>query len=129
MWQLTMKTPADQNWTPAATFPTVTEAARCIVHLEGIPKNGLFLEFYVETDEFGSDDEAFRVFHYTGQRALRHQAKPSKLKASRDMKPSAHSSEHGGRMRRDPAKAVQVLDTMAGIFRQRQEVDTRQAQR
>jgi hypothetical protein len=70
MWQLTMKTPADKDWTPVATFATVTEAARRIVELEGIPKNGLFLEFYVETDEFGTDDEAFRVFHCTGKLAL-----------------------------------------------------------
>ena len=70
MWQLTMKTPADKDWIPVGTFATVTEASRRIVKLEGIPKNGLFLEFYVETDEFGTDDEAFRVFHYTGQRAL-----------------------------------------------------------
>jgi hypothetical protein len=48
----------------------VTEAARRIFELEGTPKNGLFLEFDVETDEFGTDDEAFRVFHYTGKRAL-----------------------------------------------------------
>jgi hypothetical protein len=61
MWQLAMKTPADKDWMPVSTFATVTEAARRIVELEGIPKNGLF---------FGSDEEAFRVFHYTGQRAL-----------------------------------------------------------
>jgi hypothetical protein len=48
----------------------VTEAARRIAELEGTPKNGLFLKFYVETNEFGTDDEAFRVFHYTGKRAL-----------------------------------------------------------
>ena len=70
MWQLRMKTPADHDWMPVSTFATVTEAARRIVELEGIPKHGLFLEFYVETDECGTDDEAFRVFHYTGQRAL-----------------------------------------------------------
>ena len=28
------------------------------------------LEFYVETGEWGTDEAAFRVFHYTGQRAL-----------------------------------------------------------
>ena len=70
MWQLAMKTPADKDWTPVSTFATVTEAARRIVELEGVPTNGLFLEFYVETNEFGTDDEAFRVFHYTGKRAL-----------------------------------------------------------
>ncbi|MBV8738069.1 MAG: hypothetical protein JO007_12580 [Alphaproteobacteria bacterium] len=52
------------------TFGSVTEAARRIVQLDGIRKNGLFLQFYVETNEFGTDDEAFRVFHYTGKRAL-----------------------------------------------------------
>ena len=51
---------------PVSTFATVTEAARRIVELEGIPNNGLFLEYYVETNEFGTDGEAFRVFHYTG---------------------------------------------------------------
>ena len=66
MWQLTMKTPADKDWLPVATFATVTEAARRIVELEGMPTNGLFLEFYVETNKFGTDDEAFRVFQYTG---------------------------------------------------------------
>jgi hypothetical protein len=70
MWQLKMKTPADKDWMPVGAFGTVTEAARRIVELEGISKNGLFMEFYVETDEFGTDDEAFRVFHYTGIRAL-----------------------------------------------------------
>jgi hypothetical protein len=71
MWQLAMKTPADKDWTPVSTFATVTEAARRIVELQGIPKNGLFLEFYVETNEFGTDDGAFRVFHYTGKRAIK----------------------------------------------------------
>jgi hypothetical protein len=70
MWQLAMKTPADKDWMPVGIFGTVTEAARRIVELEGIPKSGLFLEFFVETHEFGTDDEAFRVFHYTGKRAL-----------------------------------------------------------
>ena len=46
---------------PAATFATITEAARRIVELEGIPKNGLFLEWDVETNELGTDKEAFRV--------------------------------------------------------------------
>jgi hypothetical protein len=70
MWQLAMKTPADKDWMPVATFATVTEAARRIVALEGIPQAGLFLEFYVETNEYGTDEEAFRVFHYTGKLAL-----------------------------------------------------------
>jgi hypothetical protein len=70
MWQLAMKTPADKDWMPAGTFATVTEAARRIVELEGVSQRGLFLEFYVETNESGTDDEAFRVFHYTGKRAL-----------------------------------------------------------
>ena len=70
MCQLEMKTPADKDWMPVSTFATVTDAARRIVELEGTPKNGLFLEFYVETNEFGTDGEAFRVFHYTGKRAL-----------------------------------------------------------
>jgi hypothetical protein len=65
-----MKTPADKDWTPIGTFATVTEAARRIVELEGIPTSGLFLEFYVETNEFGTDEEAFRVFHHTGERGL-----------------------------------------------------------
>ena len=69
MWQLQMKTPADKDWMPVSTFATVTEAARRIVELDGIPKNGLFLEFYVETNEFGTDVEAFRV-STTGKRAL-----------------------------------------------------------
>ena len=70
MWQLAMKTPADKDWMPVGTFATVTEAARRIVELEGIPKAGLFLEFYVETNEYGTDEEALRVFHHTGKRAL-----------------------------------------------------------
>jgi hypothetical protein len=70
MWQLRMKTKADKDWVSVGTFGTVTEAARRIVELEGVSKHGLFLELYVETDEFGTDDEAFRVFHYTGKRAL-----------------------------------------------------------
>jgi len=70
MWQLTMKTKSDKDWMSVGTFGSVTEAARRIVQLDGIRKNGLFLQFYVETNEFGTDDEAFRVFHYTGKRAL-----------------------------------------------------------
>ena len=70
MWQLAMKTPADTDWMPVGTFGTVTEAARRIVELEGMPKNGVFLEFNVETNECGTDEEAFRVFHHTGKRAL-----------------------------------------------------------
>jgi len=30
---------------------------------------GLFLEFCVETGEWGTDEEAFRVFHSTSKRA------------------------------------------------------------
>ena len=69
MWQLKM-TNAAKEWVDIDTFATVTEAARRIAELEDIPKNGLFLEFYVETNEFGTDEEAFRVLHYTGKRAL-----------------------------------------------------------
>ena len=69
MWQLRM-TNAAKEWVEIDTFDTVTEAARRIVQLEGVPKAGLFLEFYVETNEYGTDEEAFRVFHYTGKRAL-----------------------------------------------------------
>jgi hypothetical protein len=69
MWQLRM-TNAAKEWVEIDTFATVTEAARRIVQLEGVPKAGLFLEFYVETNEYGTDEEAFRVFHYTGKRAL-----------------------------------------------------------
>jgi hypothetical protein len=65
-----MQTPVDKEFLPVGTFATVTEAARRIAELEGTPKNGLFLEFYVETNKFGTDEEAFRVFHYTGKRAL-----------------------------------------------------------
>jgi hypothetical protein len=43
MWQLTMKTPADEDWMPVGTFAAVTEAARRIVELEGVSKHGLFL--------------------------------------------------------------------------------------
>ena len=69
MWQLRM-TNAAKEWVDVGTFATVTEAARRIAELEDIPKNGLFLEFYVETNEYGTDEEAFRVLHYTGKRAL-----------------------------------------------------------
>ena len=69
MWELRM-TNAAKEWEDIGTFATVTEAARRIIQLEGVPKHGLFLEFYVETNEFGTDDEAFRVFHYTGKQAL-----------------------------------------------------------
>ena len=71
MWQLAMKTPTDKDWTPVGTFDTVTAAARRIRELEGNPaRGGLFLDFFVETGEWGTDDEAFRVFHHTGKRAL-----------------------------------------------------------
>ena len=65
-----MKTPADKDWMPVGTFATVTEAARRIRDLEASDAPGLFLEFYVETEHYGTDEEAFRVFHYTGKRAL-----------------------------------------------------------
>jgi hypothetical protein len=70
MWQLRMKTKSDKDWVSVGTFGSVTEAAHRIVKLEGIKKKGLFLEFYVETNGLGTDDEAFRVFHYTGKHAL-----------------------------------------------------------
>lgn len=70
MWQLNIKRPADKEWSTVGTFDTVTEAARLIRNLESSSANGLFLEFYVETDHYGTDEEAFRVFHYTGTRAL-----------------------------------------------------------
>ena len=71
MWKLAISAPGKGEWKDVGTFDTITEAARRIVELEGVPKRaGLFLEFYVETNEFGTDQEAFRVFHYTGKRAL-----------------------------------------------------------
>ena len=69
MWQLRV-TNAAKEWVEVGTFATVTEAARRIAELEDTPKNGLFLEFYVETNEYGTDEEALRVFHHTGKRAL-----------------------------------------------------------
>jgi hypothetical protein len=69
MWQLKM-TNAAKEWVEVGTFDTVTEATRRIRELEDSDANGLFLEFYVETGHYGTDDEALRVFHYTGKRAL-----------------------------------------------------------
>jgi hypothetical protein len=69
MWQLRM-TNATKEWTEVGTFETVTAAARRITELEDNHRAGLFLEFYVDTTEIGTDEEAFRVLHYTGRRAL-----------------------------------------------------------
>jgi hypothetical protein len=69
MWQLKMINTA-KEWIDVGTFETVTAAARRITELEDNPANGIFLEFYVDTTEFGTDEEAFRVLHYTGRRAL-----------------------------------------------------------
>jgi hypothetical protein len=71
MWQLEMKAKTDKDWVHVGTFSTVTEAARRICELDGDHKHtGLFLEFHVDTTDLGTDDEAFRVFHRTGKRAL-----------------------------------------------------------
>jgi hypothetical protein len=68
----------DKDWMPVGTFGTVTEAARRIVELEGIPKSGLFLEFFVETHEFGR--RSFPGFSLHRQaRVLRDQTQPTQL--------------------------------------------------
>jgi hypothetical protein len=53
-------------------FDSVSAAFRRIFEIEGCDgdAHGLFLEFYVETGEWGTDEEALRVFHYIGKRAL-----------------------------------------------------------
>jgi hypothetical protein len=68
MWQLKMTNEA-REWIEVGTFETVTAAARRIREIEGRTSGGIFLEMFVEID-FGSDEEAFSVLHYTGQRAL-----------------------------------------------------------
>jgi hypothetical protein len=68
MWQLKM-TNAAKEWIEVGAFETVTAAARRITELEDNPVNGIFLEFYVDTTPLGTDEEAFRVLHYTGRRA------------------------------------------------------------
>ena len=68
MWQLKM-TNAAKEWVEVGTFDTVTAAARRIREIEGRPSGGIFLEMYVEIDA-GTDEEAFSVLQYTGQRAL-----------------------------------------------------------
>ncbi|HTV30489.1 MAG TPA: hypothetical protein VMF32_22280 [Xanthobacteraceae bacterium] len=68
MWQLKM-TNAAKEWTEVGTFETLSAAARRIRELEDRAANGLFLEFYVDTD-LATDEEALSIFHYTGKRAL-----------------------------------------------------------
>ena len=69
MWQLKM-TNAAKEWIEVGSFETVTAAARRITELDDRTVNGIFLEFYVDTTELGTDEEAFRVLHYTGHRAV-----------------------------------------------------------
>lgn len=68
MWQLYV-TDSNRQWTPGGTFDTVTAATAQIIALEGLTISGLHLETFVET-KFGTDDEAFAAFEYTGRRAL-----------------------------------------------------------
>ena len=103
-----MKTPADKDWMPAATFATVTEAARRIVELEGIPKNGLFLEFYVETNELGTDEEAFRVLG----RSVRLCQHSSRRRIARPSDRAAYS-------RRPPMAEQRGLNNVAAHLRRR----------
>jgi hypothetical protein len=71
IWQLQMKTPTDKDWMPVSTFATVTEAAcRRIDELEASRRRACFWNSISKTNESGTDEEAFRVFHYTGERAL-----------------------------------------------------------
>ena len=68
MWHLSM-TNAAKEWIEVGRFDTVTAAAQRIRQLEGYPNNGVFLEMHVDTT-FGTDEEAFSVFHHTGRKAL-----------------------------------------------------------
>ena len=68
MWQLKM-TNAAKEWIEVGTFETVTTAARRIRELESYPFTGVFFEIHVDTI-LGTDEEAFRLLHHTGRRAL-----------------------------------------------------------
>jgi hypothetical protein len=70
MWELKM-TNAAKEWTDAGTFETLAGAAGRIIELEGYPTHGVFLNFHVLAGSIpDSDEEALRVFHHTGKRAL-----------------------------------------------------------
>jgi hypothetical protein len=64
-------TNAAKEWIEVGNFDSVTAASRRICEIEGGDgdAHGLLLEFYVQTGEWGTDEEAFRVFHYTSIRA------------------------------------------------------------
>jgi hypothetical protein len=68
-WKLSM-TNAAKEWVEVGNFDTVTAAARRIRELEDYPTTGVFLQFHVETEFFGTDDEAFSCLHHTGRRAF-----------------------------------------------------------
>jgi hypothetical protein len=44
-----------------------------------------FLEFYVETGEWGTDEEAFRVFHYTANVRFTASCAPDRIDAGRPL--------------------------------------------
>ena len=68
MWLLAM-TNAAKEWIEVGTFETVAAAAARILELEGSPATGVFFYFHVDS-VFDSDEEAFRVLHHDGRRAL-----------------------------------------------------------
>jgi hypothetical protein len=74
-------TNAAKEWIELGNFDSVTAASRRIGEIEGRDGDarGLFLEFYVETGERGTDGEAFRVFHYTGKRRFTASRAPTEL--------------------------------------------------
>jgi hypothetical protein len=67
MWQLKMTEPG-KDWVEVGVFETVGAAASRILELEESPAAGVFFYFHVDTAD--SDEEAFRILHYDGRRAL-----------------------------------------------------------
>ncbi len=67
MWELKMTQPG-KDWVEVGVFETVAAAATQILVLEESSAAGLFFFFHVHVSD--TDEEAFRVLHYDGRRAL-----------------------------------------------------------
>jgi hypothetical protein len=67
MWELKTTQPG-QEWVRVGIFETVAAAATRILELEDSTSTGVFFYFHVHVSD--TDEEAFRVLHCDGRRAL-----------------------------------------------------------
>ena len=70
MWQLSMHTKADDEWSDVGAFENLTAVAKRIIELDGENSNGVFFEFHVLATIPTPDCDCLAEFQHTGRNAL-----------------------------------------------------------